>query len=165
MKDETKKQLDGIFARHEELKRQRASEDKAKKTREEFFVEEFGKLCDNVILPTFASFEAELKARGFGTEVTTSEDRYHATKKVYLPASATLTIFKDGGRGNRQEQPHFSVSLDRRTGQVQFYRSTMSSGSGGMSGPDGTAAMGGVTQELLEQKILRLLDHLFGSGL
>jgi len=161
MKTEIKNSLDEIFTRHEASKRNAEQQQKKKQSEDAEFLKSFLDVQESVIRPAMLAIAQYLKARGYDCEITTERDGFHATEQRPIEASIKLKMFTDERRHSRHDTPCFSVTCEKNAKRVRFHESTLSPGRGGKAGTSGHAALSEVTEELIQQKVLKIIEEVF----
>lgn len=160
MTDDVNSKLDEIFnARAERLAAATHAQLENEKKQDAVF-EEFLVLKASVIRPALDALSRKLADRGHGSKVfeTQAGDRPDGDKQE-IGIRFRLDAGAHFGRGN--EYPHLTLSFDKSARKVQFYRCTMSPGKGGMAGSDGSADFDSLTEDLINQKALKVIAEVF----
>lgn len=162
MRNEIKSKLDAAFHRHEASKRAAATAKREAETAEQVFLSEFVKARDTIIRPAMEEVGQYVKDKGYGYEVSTEDDKPSLDgRSRSTPASIRLTIFLDDRHHPMRENPGFSVICEKYERKVRFHESTMSPGRGGHAGSAGEAALTDLTNDMIQEKILKVVAEIF----
>lgn len=160
MTDDVNSKLDDIFNARAERLAAATQAQIEKEKKQDAALEEFLALKESVIRPALDALSQNLSDRGqeskvFETQVgeRSGDDKHEIGIRFLLDAGARFS------RGN--EYPHLTLSFDKSARKVQFYRCTMSPGKGGMAGGDGSADFDSLTEDLINQKALKVIADVF----
>lgn len=162
MTDDFNSKLDDIFNARAERLDAASKAQRELQVKQDATVKEFLEVRESVIRPALEALAQKLSDRGQECKIFETQDGEQVSG---LPKGATIGIrflLDSGahyGRGN--DYPHLTLALEKGPRKVQFYSSTMVPGRGGMSGGDGTADFGEITEELINRKALKIIAAVF----
>lgn len=162
MKEDIKSKLDTAFEKHEASKRAAANAKEVAETKEQVFLREFIKARDTFIRPAMEEIGEYVKGKGYSYEVSTEDDMPSLDgRSRSTPASIRLTMFLGERRHPVHENPGFSVICEKGRQKVRFHECTMSPAHGGRAGPAGEAALPDLTNDLIQEKIMKVIAEVF----
>lgn len=153
-----KADLDAIFDRHDEAKREAEAKVVAQQSAEDRFLAEFERLRLAVIVPALEKVAKLVIQRGHACKVTPLANSIGgAPPKVifHLPFDEPRPHDPVG------RQPHLTITADARQQHVVFSVSTMTPNRGGHAGPVGHAKLEAVTEELITAKAVDLVKEVY----
>jgi hypothetical protein len=151
--------LDAIFERYELSKQAEAERTRFDAESEEAALKLFAAVRDNVIRPAMEEIGEYVEAKGYTYTIDTRPDAVRADgtpRKAYI----RLT-FNIGDSARREDHPGLTVFCDKSRSFAQFHARTCRSGRGGKAGLVGEFEIGDVTREIVQAKILALIDEVF----
>lgn len=162
MTDDVNSKLDAIFnARAERL----AAASHAKlemEKKQDVNLQEFLALKASLIRPSFDALAQRLSDRGQESRVFETEDGDRVNGHAQEAKIGIRFLLDQEGRfGRGDEYPHLTLTFEKSSRKVHFYKSTMSSGKGGMSGSDGSVNLGSLTEDLINQKALKIIAEIY----
>jgi hypothetical protein len=161
MKDQTKTALDALFRQHEDTKRKATEVKEIKAKKEDAALEKFLSVRESIIRRAMEEMGAYVKAKGYAYDVKTEEDSKD-NKGRHTPASIRFNLYLDEQRYSSNGFPSLAVICKKEDGRVWFHECTMGPGRGGHAGGVGEAAIGDLTKDLVQEKILKALSQVLG---
>ena len=160
MEDPVRSKLDAIFRRHALSKQGRAERLTIIDERETAALKAFTTVRENLIRPAMQEMGEYVKAQGYTYTIDTEADGF-GPDRAYNKADIRLTIYVDGHRSRKEDNPGLTVFCDKSRGLAQFHARTFTSGRGGHSGLVGEFEIDEVTKELVQEKILAVIAEVF----
>lgn len=161
MKDDIKSGLDTIFRTHQEKKdnTQRAEEEKGRREKE--FLTQFYAHQETTIKPAMEAIGKYVEEKGVAYRIDESKDEISQDiKRRGASISICFLVGRDAGRPSH-EYPYFTVFCDKHAQRARFSQSTLSPGLRGHSGAAGDALLNEVTEDLIHEKIIKILTEVF----
>jgi len=165
MKDEIKGQLDALFADEAAQKMKAEQKRGAEAERQAAFLEQFGRVTDDVIAPAFEEFAVYLNPQGWGglvkreSEAPAGQNYRPAFSHAPSAPESVSLVFSHATRAitgiNKGDQPRFMIRCDKVKRLVHFHETTPS-----MSGPAGSAKLDEVTADYLQEKLVTYFKKL-----
>lgn len=162
MRDEIRFKLDAAIEAHETSKRAAATAKQFAENSEQIFLAQFSEARDSIIRPAMEEIGNYIKGKGYDYEVTEEDDKPsldHRSRST--PASITFTIFVGKRHYPLNENPMLSVICEKGLERVRFHESTISRSRGGHSGSAGAVTLNELTEELIHEKILKVVAEVF----
>lgn len=160
MTDDLNSKLDDIFNARAERLNAATHAQLEKEKKQDAALEEFLVLKESVIRPTLQALSHKLSDRGHESKVFETQGDGRGVGGAHeIGIRFLLDAGAHSSRGN--EYPHLTLSFDKVVRKVQFYRSTMSPKRGGMAGSDGSADLDSVTEDLINQKALKVIAEIY----
>lgn len=161
----TKSNLDALF--DEKRKRQDAvaEANKAEQQTRDYFLEQFLVKVEEVVRPTMTELGEYLKTKGWEYQIVTQKEGTSMDRGQprLLDESISLRMFPDGQvRHPAHENPALTVIADKVKKEVRFHECTMSPGAGGHAGSAGSCPLEGLTKQLLDDKITKVIRYVLG---
>lgn len=160
MTDDVNSKLDEIFNARAERLAAATHAQLEKEKKQDAALEEYLALKEAVIRPTLEALSRKLRDRGHESKVFETQGDERGVGGTH---EIGIRFLLDGGahssRGN--EYPHVTLAFDKIVQKVQFYRSTMSPKRGGMAGSDGSADLSSITEDLINQKTLKVIAEIY----
>lgn len=163
MKKEIQDQLDQIFEKKKQVDDLRALEVDQQKLRETKAAQDFQALCGSMIRPTMERMGAYLVSKGFAYEIVKGSDEFVVVGGPAGRPEITMLISTSSSKPFRDPTgtPYFKVVLNPQKGSVTFQRSTITRDRGGSTSDAGEAALGALTEDLLDAKIADTISQIF----
>lgn len=162
MTNDVDSKLDDIFNSRAERLAAAAHAQQEKEMQQDATVVEFLALKESLIRPTLEALAQKLSDKGQESKIFEVQDGERGSGSVQ-DAKIGIRFLLDEranyARGN--EYPHLTLSLDKASRKVQFYKSTMTPSRGGMAGGDGSVDLGSLTEQLINQKALSVIGEVY----
>ena len=161
MKDDLKGKLANLFAEDKKQVEKVTQEKDARAKKEAENLAEFLRLRESTIEPAMREIAEFVEAQGWECEIEKSDEERDRDGRA-SPAKIAMVFFR-GTKPNYyrwHESPYFMVSCVKGSGSVAFNISTISPGSGGSSGPSGSAKFAEVDADLIQTRITDLLGRV-----
>ncbi len=158
MKKENESQLESIMQKFEQKLAKSKDVHEQRQSEEDAFYVEFRRVRANVIRPAMEDVGNQLKARGHNFEISELDDE-RRKRDAKITMSITL-----GGVPSSAYTPENTVLVSfAHTGHtsVSIQASTPSQHRSGFAGPRGNYAASEITTDLVEKKILEVLEEVF----
>jgi hypothetical protein len=161
MDQKMKKALDAIFEKQEAADKAAA---RARTTAEEeqaAALKQFLDLRDSVIRPAMEKMHDYLKRRGFDSEIIVEDEGFKTVhgQPTMMPSSIKMKL-GPAVRASNAQAPYLMVACDKARARVDFRFSTFSAGAGGESGSSGEAGFDEVTEDLIQRKLLAVIEKI-----
>ena len=160
MEEPVRSKLDAIFMHHAVLRQADAKRMRAVDERESAALSAFAKVRDDIIRPAMEEMGEYVKAQGYIYTIDTEADGV-GPDSAYNKADIRLTLYVDGRRARKEDQPGLTVFCDKSRGLAQFHARTFTSGRGGHAGLVGEFEIAEVTTALVQEKILAVIAEVF----
>ena len=160
MEEPVRSKLDAIFTHHAIVRRADTKRMRTVDAREAAALEAFAKVRDEIIRPAMQEMGEYVKTRGYTYTIDTEADGV-GPDSAYNKADIRLTLYVDGRRSRKEDQPGLTVFCDKSRGLAQFHARTFTSGRGGHAGLVGEFEFAEVTTELVQEKILAVIAEVF----
>ncbi len=165
MKKETKLTLDNLMNKYQQ-KLAEAKEEKEKvRSAEDVFLSAFKRLRKEVIRPVMEDFGKQLKARSHEYQITEEEESLDREGRIF-DARITMFIFPvdiDRSAYRSGNTPSISFIASGHKKKIGVHASNILPTRGGSAGPRGSELdLEEVTDDLVEQEILKVLKEIFG---
>lgn len=162
MKNEISFKLDAAFNKHQTSNLGDVKAKEAAKATEQSFLKAFLDARDNMILPAMEEVGEFVKAKGYSYEISTEDDEPSLDgQRRSTPASIRFTMFLSERRFLSHEHPGFSVICEKSRKMVRFHQNTTLPGRAGQYSPAGETTLDKITDDLIQQKILKVIAEVF----
>ncbi|MCK9799303.1 hypothetical protein M1B34_16720 [Pseudomonas sp. MAFF 302030] len=162
MTDDVDGKLDEIFNALAEKQAAAARRQQETEIKQDATLQEFNALKETLIRPTLEGLAQKLSGRGHASKVFETEEGGPGNGSTRDARVGIRFLFDEKAlNGRDSEYPHLTLALDKSAGKIQFYSSTMSPGKGGSAGGAGSVDLGSLTQELINQKALKIIAEVY----
>lgn len=162
MTDDVDGKLDEIFNALAEKQAAAARKQQETEIKLDATLQEFNALKETLIRPTLEGLAQKLSDRGHVSKVFETEEGGPGNGSMRDARVGIRFLVDENARyGRESEYPHLTLALDKSAGKIQFYSSTMSPGKGGAAGGDGSVDLGSLSQELINQKVLKIIAAVY----
>ncbi|WP_143884389.1 hypothetical protein [Chryseobacterium binzhouense] len=162
MREENLNKLKSIFSdlKSEEQKLKESLE--KKKTEEDLFLEEFKKLCKNIIDPKMQEFRRMLRENGFGCKISVNEENREG-KGINSRAHIKLQISRnpDSNFYTNSKFPHIMFIGNIVSKRIEIHEDTIfQNGTGSAALKEQTYSIENLNEEITEQEILHSIENI-----
>jgi hypothetical protein len=163
VKDDIKSNLDAIFKKADDTKKEVQRVKEEREAKEAQFLAAFQSCCANIVRPAMEEIGKYAESQGHPYQIAARDEKKLDSG---LTEAATISILFPPEKNKYyrfSDVPSFTVQCEKGRQQIGFLESTMRNGSG-MTGPAGEGlALADVTQQLVQAKIVQVLQKTFGK--
>lgn len=161
MKDELKSSLDAMFQADGERKSaaQKAQDEGLRKEAE--FLAAFHACAETLIKPAMEEIGAYAEEKGYPYRIDEHREETGQGARRQPASIAIVFVMQKGKYHPTNELPSFAVRCDKSGRKVEFLENTMSPGNPGRSGGAGEASLEELTRDMVQAKIVSLLQEVF----
>ena len=161
MKKEDESHLESILKKFEQKLAKSKDAKEQRQSEEDVFYMEFKRIRTQVVRPAMEDIANQLKARGHNSDISeVGDERSKRDAKITM----SITI---GGVPSSAYAPENTVSVSfSHTGHttISFHASTPMQSRRGFAGLRGNYAASEMTTDVVEKKILEVLEEVFSPG-
>jgi len=166
MKKRVTLQLDALMGKYKQELAETKTRQAQTKTEEDIFLNEFKLLRREIIRPVMEDIGNELRTRGHEYGISEAEELVHP-KSGTQHANITMKIIPAGfdwsAYTSFQQTPSISFFALKHDKKICVWGSNMMPGRGriGSAGPRGEFSVKEITNDVIEQEVLRVLEEIF----
>ena len=162
VKKDTEAQFDAAFAVHAKNVERRNQVQAEQESKEDAFVRAFKERRTSFIKPALEEIAQYLQTKGMKTRIDEIDESHSRDDRQQQRTAITIRFLTGDEKSHYadHEQPNVSFVCSKSEQLVRFLESTISLGSGGHSGDTGSAKLGLLTDELIQQKVLAVVREV-----
>ncbi|MBU4230812.1 MAG: hypothetical protein KKG88_11005 [Proteobacteria bacterium] len=165
MKIETMDKFKNIFDKYDKKQYEAQKEKEKIETERKIFLENYHKIIAEVIIPTIEDFSGLIKSRGHDFLITQEKETY-GIKGSIKAAQVKIEIYPNGNRpslGRPGDCPQLTFFAGIYDNKVFSYIRTMMPGQSGYSGKTDDYELKNITDKIVKEELIHLLDESFGK--
>lgn len=165
MKKETADNLKSIFDKYDEKQLDAQKKQKKAESERQIFLNNFAKVCSEIIRPTMEEFSEVIKSRGQFCEIT-QQTESHDSEGRTTPAKIQMKIYphaQERHYGREENYPSISFIADISSNNIWTHVSTIMLSRGGSAGSRNQYTLERINREIVEEEVLYLLKECFGK--
>jgi hypothetical protein len=162
MADHMREALDKLLDSYEARRREDVEREQKTKDEEARFLSDFAELRRSVIRPVFESAGAMLEERGHRCSIVEQEFTAGAEGRI-SEAGITMRIVASGTKAPLHEDQRSLAIVTRHYNKTVWINSGEAPGAGGLAGAKGAYALGKVTQQLVEEEVIRFVARVMAA--
>ena len=159
MDEDTKREIEKLFATDKQRIAERDTAQEERKGREAKFVSDFEKAVADIVEPAMQEIAGFVTTKGWQCHL----DKGNEPQAPRAPF-VRLSFFRGERRENKEGRyPYFSVVCEKTTQRIVFLGSTIGPSHGGGSGPAGASSLDNLSIALIQQKLTEYLTKLMDA--
>ena len=165
MKNDTSDRLESVFDKYDKKQTEIKNEQEKVKTEHELFLETFDKKITEVIRPTMEELGEAIKNRGHHFEITEGQETQDGEGRT-TAAQVKMKIHPNGQQpryGQPGDSPALTFFAGTYDNKVWSHASTIMPGRGGSAGKRNDYLVENITNDIVEEEIIHLLNECFGK--
>lgn len=164
MDDSTKESLNKILGNYGRSVEKRTEERQREKTEHEQYLEDFGRVRQDMIRPLMEGVCAHLQGNGHRCRIEEREEKIEPDGRLTSAAQISMIVYPaefDAQKYSSMHTPEVSLSADTLREVIHAHCSALNPGGAGSAGSIGNVNPSEITKEWVERKIVEGLAKIF----